>query len=248
MNIQLSSSELKSFFYGTLLGDSYIHHSGGTFCCKQITEDLIDFKMAVIKKHLPDAKVIKKMYPGSIDSNGVVRQPSYELVVSYSEYIKKLFPVFYSNGKKIYPINAIKNLTPLGFAMWYADDGTTVLVGKNQNTGSANSRRIQICTDNFSLEENNQIKEELVQKGYDAKTVDRKRNGQFRIEIRPPAGQKLFLELEQYFYYFPEMLYKLDMGYRNKSLQYRRYVSEEYEALYSRVSAHPQFKDRMIGR
>ena len=39
----------------------------------------------------------------------------------------------------------LKKLTPIGFAMWYADDGTTILVGKNQTTSSARSRRVQFC-------------------------------------------------------------------------------------------------------
>ena len=42
----MNSSDLRSFFYGTLLGDSYIHN--GTFYCKQISKDLIYFKAKII--------------------------------------------------------------------------------------------------------------------------------------------------------------------------------------------------------
>lgn len=38
----MNSYELQSFFYGTLLGDSYIIR--GAFYCKQISKDLIEFK------------------------------------------------------------------------------------------------------------------------------------------------------------------------------------------------------------
>ena len=41
--MKLNSTEVRSFFYGTLLGDSYIHNN--TFYCKQISEDLIRFKL-----------------------------------------------------------------------------------------------------------------------------------------------------------------------------------------------------------
>lgn len=244
--MKLNHTELRSFFYGTLLGDSYIHN--GVFYCKQITESLVNFKFEIIKQYLPDAKVKVMSYEGFTDKNNVNHQKYYTLSASSSEYIKQLDKLFYPNGKKIYPTEIIKQLTPIGFALWYADDGTTVLVGKNENTHSANSRRVQICTDGFIESDTKQIQKDMIELGYDCKIIDRKRNGQFRIEITPKNGQKLFLELEQYFYYFPEMLYKLDLGYRDSSLKYRTYVSEEYEALYTRIKTHPQFIDRMIGR
>lgn len=44
---------------------------------------------------------------------------------------------------------------------------------------------------------------------------------------------------------FPSLLYKLDLGYRNKSLDKKRYVMEEYKNCFIRISAHPQFVDRV---
>lgn len=244
--MKLNQSELRSFFYGTLLGDSYIHNN--SFNCRQITKKLIEFKASIIQKYIPDTRVKITTRAGFTDRNGVNHKEFYDLYASPAEYFKKLNNIFYPEGQKIYPPGAISKLTPLGFAMWYADDGTTVLVGKNKNTTSANSRRVQFCTDGFRSSDNIQIQKEMIDLGYNCKLIDRKRKNQYRIEISPQDGQKLFLSLEQYFYYFPEMLYKLDLGYRAGSLQYRRYVSPEYEALYSRISAHPQFIDRMIGR
>lgn len=51
--------------------------------------------------------------------------------------------------------------------------------------------------------------------------------------------------LEESFLNFPSLLYKLDLGYREKSLNKRTYVLEEYKNCFLRVSAHPQFKDRV---
>lgn len=244
--MKLNHTELRSFFYGTLLGDSYIHN--GVFYCKQITKDLIDFKAKIIKQYLPDAKVKIMEYEGFTDKKGVNHQKYYQLSASSSEYIKELDKLFYPNGKKIYPTGIIEKLTPLGFALWYADDGTTVLVGKNETTKGARSRRVQFCTDGFTESDTRAIQQDMKNLGYDCKIIDRKREGQFRIEIAPKDGQRLFLELETFFYYFPELLYKMDLGYRTSSLQNRAYVSEEYEALYTRIKTHPLFKDRMIGR
>jgi len=244
--MKLNQSELKSFFYGTLLGDSYIHN--GTFACKQITKNLVYFKAGIIKKYLPDAKVFVNEFDGYTDKNGVCHQKYYQLNVSGSEYIKKLNDLFYPKGVKIYPMGVIKHLTPLGFAMWYADDGTTILVGKNETTSSSKSRRVQFCTDGFTKEDNLIIQKEMIELNFNCKIIDRCRNNQVRIEISPKDGQKLFCKIEKYFYYFPEMLYKLDMGYRLKSLDNKTYVNEEYKNLFFKISAHPQFIDRMIGR
>ena len=51
--------------------------------------------------------------------------------------------------------------------------------------------------------------------------------------------------LEESFLNFPSLLYKLDLGYRGKSLNKRTYVLEEYKNCFLRVSAHPQFFDRI---
>lgn len=47
---------------------------------------------------------------------------------------------------------------------------------------------------------------------------------------------------------FPSLLYKLDLGYRDKSLDKKRYVTEEYKNCFLRISAHPQFIDRVKER
>lgn len=240
--MKLNHSKLKSFFIGTLLGDSYIHN--GVFYCKQISKDLIDFKYKIIKQYLPNSKISVKEYDGYTDKNGIFHQKYYQLSVSKSRYIKKLEKIFYPNGKKIYPANIILKLDSLGFAMWYADDGTTILVQRNQNTGGSKSRRIQICTDNFTPQEHLLIKKDLETFGFNIKIINRCRKNQQRIQIN--LGQKFICQIADYFYkYFPSLLYKIDLGYRSSSLLKRNYVSEEYYKIYLKISAHPNFIDRL---
>lgn len=177
----MKNSKLESFFIGTLLGDSYIYHN--VFGCKQISKDLIEFKANFIREHLPDAEVTIKEHDSYIDKHGVNHQKFYLLEVKHPK-MKELYNYFYPNGKKIYPNEAIMKLDKIGFAMWYADDGTTILVqiGQGCNNG-ARARRVQICTDNFTPEENQTIKSELESLGYEIKLIDRKRNDQFRIQF-----------------------------------------------------------------
>lgn len=243
----MNSTQLKSFFYGTLLGDSYIHNN--IFYCKQISKDLVQFKAKIIQKYLPDAKVKITEHESYVDKNGVSHKKYYLLTVSKSKYIKKLSNLFYPNGKKICPKGVIEKLDALGMAMWFADDGTTVLVQHNETTGSARSRRVQICTDNFSLEEHdNIIIPELKNKGYEVTYV--KRGEHFRTTFKNMKKvQSMFIEMYSYFYNdFPSLLYKMDLGYRNSSLKNRTYVLKEYEEIYIKISSHPSYLDRIGGR
>lgn len=236
--MKLNHSKLKSFFIGTLLGDSYIHN--GVFYCKQISKDLIYFKASIIKKYLPGVKLEIKEYDEYTDINNVHHQKFWVLSASKHKYIKKLEQTFYKNGKKIYPSKSILKLDSLGFAMWYADDGTSIIVQHGR------SRRVQICTDNFTQEEQTQIKNELESLGYTIKLINRRRNNQYRIQFNSISNQKLICEIADYFYkYFPSLLYKMDLGYRGDSLNKESYVSPEYKACYIKISAHPEFKDRL---
>lgn len=242
MKTIFTNSKLESFFIGTLLGDSYIHN--GVFYCKQISEDLINFKAKFIQENLKDAKVKISLYEEHTDKNGTHHQKYWILSVNHPK-IKELYEIFYKDGIKVYPNGSISKLDELGFALWYADDGTTILVQINSQTQSAKNRRVQICTDNFTQKEHLQIKKELEKLGYTIKIVDRKRKDQVRTQINGKSAQKFICMLEESFLNFPSLLYKLDLGYRGKSLNKKTYVSEEYKNCFIRVSAHPQFKDRV---
>lgn len=242
MKTIFENPKLESFFIGTLLGDSYIHNN--VFSCKQISKDLVDFKANFIRENLEDAKIRVLEHEEYVDKNGVNHQKFWILELKHPK-IKELYNLFYLNNKKIYPEGSILKLDSLGFALWYADDGTTVLVQINPETGAARSRRVQICTDNFTPEEHQMIKKELESLGYNIKLVDRKRKDQLRTQINGISQQKFICMLEESFMNFPSLLYKLDLGYRNESLNKKRYVSDEYKNCFIRVSAHPQFRDRI---
>ena len=241
MKTIFDNPKIESFFIGTLLGDSYIHNN--IFYCKQVSEDLIKFKAQFIQENLKDAKVTISEHDGYTDKNGVNHKQFWILTVNHPK-IKDLQNLFYPNGVKIYPKGSILKLDALGFALWYADDGTTVLVQISNKNGGARSRRVQICTDNFTPEEHLLIKSELDSLGYTVKCIDRKRDGQLRTQINGNSQQFICM-LETSFLNFPSLLYKLDLGYRLESLNKKRYVSEEYKKCFLRISAHPQFFDRV---
>lgn len=244
--MRYNQSDVKSFFYGCLLGDSNIHNN--IFSAHQISKDLIDFKYNFIKRFLPNCKIKITEEESYIDKKGVHHQKAYRLTAGPHPLITKMDKLFYHNGRKVYSYGIISKLTPIGYAMWYADDGTTVLVQKGLGAdGSAKSRRVQFCTDNFTLEEHYQIVKELtVTKKYTPKIINRHRNNQYRTQISVKDGQSLFLEIYHFFlYYFPSLLYKMDLGYRGEALMKRQYVSEKYYQMFIKISACSQFKDRI---
>lgn len=66
-----------------------------------------------------------------------------------------------------------------------------------------------------------------------------------RTQINGKKGQEFICMMEESFLNFPSLLYKLDLGYRNKSLNKKAYVLEKYKDCFIRISAHPQFRDRV---
>lgn len=228
--MKLNHSQLRSFFIGTLLGDSYIHN--GCFYCKQISQDLILFKAKIIKKYLPGIKVKVEEYDAYTDKNGVHHQKYWVLSTGSHRYISKLAKMFYPEGKKIYPKHCIKKLDPLGFAVWYADDGTSIIVQNGR------ARRVQLCTDNFTEEEHQEIKEDLESLGYNIKIIDRCRKNQKRIQFNKNFQDFICLIYKYFYNYFPSLLYKMDLGYREDSLN-SSYVTPQYKACYLEISAHP---------
>lgn len=112
--------------------------------------------------------------------------------------LKYFYNLFYKNKIKIYPKDIILRMNSLGFAIWYADDGTTILVQSSKY--GARSRRVQICTDCFTVQEHNNIKSNLESLGYQIKLIKRT-NLTYRIQIN--KNKDLFLYyISDYFYYY----------------------------------------------
>lgn len=245
--MKLNSRELKDFFVGMLLGDGNIHN--GAFSTKQISKDLIEFKYNIIKSHIPNCKIKIVEYDSYIDKNGTNHQKYWYLYVSPCEYFKKLYKEFYPNNIKIVPLKYTRGLSDLGYAMWYADNGTTILVQYNETSGSARSRRVQFCTDNFTENEVRNLLIPMISARFGSCKAIKRKEDIYRIEIDNNSNydsQKFIQAIHLYFYNnFPSMLYKMDLGYRNDSLENRKYVSPEYNELYLKISAHSQFVDRI---
>jgi len=251
----MKTSELKSFIYGTMLGDSSVSFSNyNTISCGQIKEDLILYKLKVYKDHFANLKT--NYIIEDYKAPDQVRQPLHRIYATHP-YFNKIRNIFYdSNNKKRVTKKILKKLKPNGLAIWFADDGTTTLIGINNYLSGKKDRltdrRVEMCTDGFLLEDVKIIQsyfKELV--GYDVRIINRDHTDKlnknptgYRIRFSTLGGQVFLSIIYKEFLNYPSLLYKMDMGYRDNLLT-SEYVLQEYCNLYKEIKTHRSFLDRL---
>lgn len=133
---------------GTLLGDGYIYPKG-------------KIQIAQSSKQLPylmwkyeELKSLSYGLPTKIErydkrSGKVYSQTRFWL----RQYFRSWRSIFYPQGKKVFPIEFDKYISPLSLAVWYMDDG-------NYSEG----RNVKIATDGFDLKSREMLKQMLLRK------------------------------------------------------------------------------------
>lgn len=194
--MKLNSSEYRGFLLGNIVGNSKLYPNG-KFIVKSKDKKLILFKYKILKQYCNSQIEIKE------NSDKII------LNIRSNEYLKKLYKKSLSNK--------LQHLTPLGRAIWFADCGTTILIGKNK--GEIKNRRIIFCTDRYQYED------VLIIKNYIDSIYGNcfiiKRKNEYRIQLSLESVNRLFEEILPYFLkYFPTLLYKLDLSYDKKIENY----------------------------
>jgi hypothetical protein len=226
--MKFNHADLKGFLIGNILGDGSLKQ--GTFATAQITKDLVEYKRKVFTRLLnTEVKVTYKEARG-------MHKEHWALYCYSNEYLKKQCEKLCkpNENKTAWRVavteDILEKLTPLGIAIWFADDGTTILVGKTK--GIIKSRRVQFCTDRYSHDEVLIIKEYLSKKYGKASLV--KRGQLYRVQLNLESAYKMFDDILPFFFEFPSLLYKLDLGYSDKECP-----------IYNKIKTHPQFIDRL---
>ena len=254
----LTSSDLKSLVYGMMLGDSTIQKNGKEFKFRQIEKTLVQYKLEAIRATLNPSRLLYKECPAH-HCGKWNHQTTYEVRVKH-EYFTKLYEVFYPNGGiKRVTAEMLRALKPNGIAVWLADDGSMNLIGKsNYLSGKKDrltDRRLEICTDGFLLEDVELIKwffdrrygkDSTVIVNRDHKDKRFENATGYRLRFRVEAAQKLLTEVYREFFNYPELLYKMDMGYRLSDIEspYCKIIPSYWEA-FQEISAHGKFIDRL---
>ena len=210
----MNSSELKGYLTGLIIGDGCIE-SGITkraFAIKSINYNFIK-KIEADLKSCTIFNINIRHTPEHF-SYGCNHKESWELRIKAHPYFAKKYHHFYDdNRNRIISKEAMSWLTPNGLANWYMSDGYVCLVGKTK--GIITNRRMDICTDRYSLETIEKLSNLLYDK-FEIHTsiVKRERFHRIRISNRSYIN---FINLIRP-YVVRGFEYKLYLGYEQKPI------------------------------
>lgn len=208
----MNSSELRGFLTGLILGDGYIDKgiNKRAFCIKSTCKEFIDNIDLEIKSCSGFKSKIK--YTPEHISCGCNHKESWEYRIVAHTYFNKIYHYFYDDYRnRIVTTDSLKWLTPYGLANWYMSDGYVCLVGKTK--GIIKDRRVDICTDRYSLQDIYKIQNCFTTK-FGINTTVIKRDKFYRIRISKSSYETFFMLIYQYL--VPSMQYKAYLGYEKQ--------------------------------
>lgn len=212
IDIKCSSSELRGFVTGLILGDAIIDKgvSKRALTFVSINKDFVEYAKNVFDSITPFKSYIKEKE--AYTKNGVHHKKYYVFRIIAHPYFNKLYHYFYDDfrHRKIYA-KTLSWLNPIGLANWYMSDGYVCLVGKTKNY--IYNRRIDICTDRY-CKEDIELAIQYLKKQFDINCNIIKRGNFYRIRIKSNSYEKFINIIKPYI--VPSMLYKLYLGYNNK--------------------------------
>ncbi len=226
----MNTSELKGYLTGLILGDGYIDSgvSKRAFRIKSTHKDFID-KLATDIESCHTFNIYVKHYKSYTDKYGIKHKEYWELNISAHPYFAKKYHNFYDDYRnRVITKNAINWLTPNGLANWYMSDGYICLVGIK--TGFIKSRRIDICTHRYSLDDIIMVCDEIYKK-FDIQFRPIKRGSFYRIRLGSKDYDKFINLIKPYV--VPSMIYKLYLGYEKQP----KWMNEEDWEFQNSISA-----------
>lgn len=208
----MNSSELKGYLTGLIFGDAYIDKgvTKRAFILKTINQDFALKIKEDIESCSPFQVFIK--YNPSIIKNGVSHKENWEVKIYAHPYFAKKYHHFYDDYKnRIASKEALNWITPEGLANWYMCDGYVCLVGKE--SGLIKNRRIDFCTDRYSLT-TIEAMQNMLKKRFNIESSVIKRGKFYRIRIKATSYETFINLIKPYI--VPSMLYKLYLGYSTR--------------------------------
>ncbi len=214
------NSETRQVVLGGLLGDSGIlqpakyNRRGIIFSHSMAQTEYFDYKIKLLGSLAHEIKGSIGGFPGSKPNRRAISR----LVPSLHELISEY--CVGEEGKKSVSKAWVDELTPLGLAIWYLDDGSIKYISKQR-------RRARISTNGFSFEEVQLLCEMLMRRfGIDSGVFDYKGP----IIVMSADGTERFFDL--IYPYVPAcMKYKLSEKYRERQCALEGVVLESSQAL-----------------
>lgn len=210
----MTSSELKGYLAGLIVGDAYID-KGITkrgLVIKSVCKQFIDKVQHDISSCTQFTTYVRQH--DACFCGGCHHKEYWEFIVKAHPYFAKKYHHFYTDsGSRWVSREVTQWMTAAGIANWFMGDGYTCLVGKSK--GIIKSRRIQFCTDRYDMKSIERLQKMLENK-FGIKTSVIKRNNRYRINILIESFDS-FLTLV-YPHLVPDMYYKIYLAYEKQPI------------------------------
>lgn len=224
--MKLSTMDKKSFIIGMCLGDGYIFKGKNAVnynisCTHNPNQyDYLIWKMEMLKNNLTknywiSMKKTKFTGKGSFSGNVDKEYLMYVGVLGTHTLTTQVYKEMYVNGTKIVTKDILNQLTPLGIAVWYMDDGN-LGYRKNPN-GSIKSRNVALHIQGFDYQSQINIME-YFKETWGIETKLHKDRDHFRLWINTPNSIKFLKIVAPYVNLVDCMRYKIDLKYEKKSI------------------------------
>lgn len=204
-NIPLSQ-EQQQLVLGSLLGDGYCNRKRQIikFCQCEKQKEYLEYKYSFFNSDEVYGIYKREYKEGYIGYSFEFPNIKHKYDTLYS-YIGKYL---YSNeGRKKISPSYLKELSPLGLAIWWMDDGSLC--------NSKGNRWGKLCTECFNYEEHILLQKYFKNKWDIDVKITKEKNKYYFINFNATALKKLISVIYKYVLEVPCMVYKIDMNYKN---------------------------------
>lgn len=222
----LSTIDKKSFLIGMNLGDGCLRIGKNAkhynICCTHNPKqyDYLIWKMEVLKENLQKNYWIqskKTHFSGKAVFNGNdgKEYDMYSAMLGSHSLVTLIHKEMYVNGIKVVSNDVLEQLTPIGLAIWYMDDGC-LSYHKNPN-GSIKSRNVMLHIQGFdSISQQNIVN--YFKETWDIETRLHKDRDHYRLWMNTPNSIKFLKIVAPFVNLVPCMKYKIDLKYERKDI------------------------------
>lgn len=204
-NIPLSQ-EQQQLILGSLLGDGYCNRKRQIikFCQCEKQKEYLEYKYSFFNSDEVYGIYKREYKEGYIGYSFEFPNIKHKYDTLYS-YIGKYL---YSNeGRKKISPSYLKELSPLGLAIWWMDDGSLC--------NSKGNRWGKLCTECFNYEEHILLQKYFKEKWNIDVKITKEKDKYYFINFNATALRKLISIIYKYVLEVPCMVYKIDMDYKN---------------------------------
>ena len=131
----------------------------------------------------------------------------------------------YSKGRKKISVKYLEELSPLGLAVWWLDDGSICVNNTN--------RYGKLATNCFNYEEHILIQQYFKKRWNIVVQIKQEKEKYYFIRFNSTELKKLISIIYQYVCEIPSMIYKIDLKY-----VYEKCIGEDFVTIYNFIESH----------